>query len=91
MPKPNRDEYTRQAVTAIRQAVRNEPSFPEWLAATLATAIADHPSGWYALIAGRPGSWEATAVRQLIVGTVGEGNELLAEYRTWPGGPDASL
>lgn len=81
-------DYTLQAVAAIRRAVASEPSFPEWLAATLATAIADHPGGWYALIEGRPGSWEAAALSQLMAGTVGEDDEGLPMYRTWPGGPD---
>jgi hypothetical protein len=79
-------DYTRQAVAAIRRAVASEPSFPEWLAATLATAISDR--GSRTLTDGRPASWEADLVRRLIVGTVGEDDEGLPEYRTWPGGPD---
>jgi len=79
-------DYTRQAVAAIRCAVASEPSFPEWLAATLATAISDR--GSHTLTAGRPGSWEADLVRRLLVGTVGEDDEGLPAYRAWPGGPD---
>jgi hypothetical protein len=84
----NSDDYTRAAVDAVRRAVASEHSFPEWLAHTLATAIADHPDGSHALVAGRPGSWEASFVRQLIGGTVGEDDEMLAHYRSYPGGPD---
>ena len=81
-------EHTRVAVAAIREAVTREHSFPEWLAAVLATAVSDNEIGWYALIAGRPGSWEADHVRRLIVGTVGEDGAMLSHYRSYPGGPD---
>lgn len=82
------NDYTRAAVSAIRQAVAAEHSFPEWLAHTLATAVSDHPDGSRALTAGRPGSWEASYVRQLIGGTVGHEDEYLAQFRSYPGGPD---
>jgi hypothetical protein len=74
-------------VAAVRRAVAGEPHFAEWLAHTLATAVCDHPDGIDALIGGS-GSWESGAVRQLIEGTVGHDEEYLADYRTWPGGPD---
>lgn len=82
------DEYTRQAVAAVRRAVQSEDDFPGWLAGVLATAVTDHEQGGYALVARRPGSWEAEHVHHLIVGTVGEDDEMLSLYRTWPGGPD---
>lgn len=82
------DDYTRQAVAAVRRAVRAEQSFPEWLAGVLATAVSDHEQGGYALVAGRPESWEAEHVHRLIVRTVGEDDEMLSTYRDWPGGPD---
>jgi hypothetical protein len=81
-------DYTRAAVAAFRRAVEDEPSFPEWLAQTLATAVSDNPKGSFALIAGRPGSWEASFVRQLVGGTVGYDDEHLAQFLTFPGGPD---
>ena len=82
------DDYTRAAVAAVREAVTREHSFPEWLAAVLATAVSNNEVGWYALVAGRPGSWEADHVRNLIVGTVGEDGEMLPHYRSYPGGPE---
>lgn len=82
------DDYTRQAVAALRRAVRSEPDFPGWLARTLATTVSDHEQGGYALVAGRPGSWEAEHVHRLIVGTAGEDDEMLEMYRSYPGGPD---
>jgi hypothetical protein len=81
-------DYTRQAVAAIRSAVRDEKSFPEWLASVLATVVSDHELGGYALISGRPGSWEAHLVWRLIAGTVGEDGGRLSQYRRFPGGPD---
>ena len=75
------DDYTQTAVAAIRRAIEAEHSFPEWLARTLAAAVSDHPNGSYALIAGRPGSWEADLVRKLIGGTVGYDDEHLSDYR----------
>jgi hypothetical protein len=82
------DYYTRAAVAAVREAVENQISFPEWLAAVLATAVSDHKDGGYALVARRPGSWEADLVRRLIDGTVGEDDEMLSTFRSYPGGPD---
>lgn len=78
--KLGEQDYTAKAVAAIKLAVEHEHSFPEWLAHTLARAVADHPSGTYALIAGRPGSWEAALVEQLMTGTVGAGDEHLTDH-----------
>lgn len=82
------DDYTRQAVDAVRRAVASEKDFPGWLASTLATAVSDHPEGGYAVVASRPDSWEAELVLRLMDGTVGEDNELMDTYRAYPGGPD---
>ena len=54
--------------------------FAGWLAATLARTAA-LVGGTEQLLAGRPGSWEAGLVRQLLAGTVGEDDEHLAQYR----------
>jgi hypothetical protein len=71
--------YTRQAAAAIEQAARAEHDFAGWLAAALATAAARLGSS-HALIAGRPGSWEAGLIRQLLGGTVGWDDEYLPGY-----------
>jgi hypothetical protein len=66
-PEPT---YTDRATIAILDAVRAEHDFGGWLASVLATAAAELGSST-ALIAGRPGSWEAGLVEQLVRGTVG--------------------
>jgi hypothetical protein len=68
--------YTRQAADALTRAARAEYDFAGWLAAVLATAAGRLGSS-DALIAGRPGSWEASLVDQLVKGTVGYGDEYL--------------
>ena len=72
--------YTDRATTAVIEAVRQEHDFGGWLAAVLATAAAELGST-AALIAGRPGSWEADLVQQLVSGTVGWDDEYLSDYR----------
>lgn len=74
------NSYTRAAAHAIADAVDAEHSFPEWLATILA-AVAARQGNSYDLIAGRPGSWEALLVDSLVKGTVGAGEEYLADYR----------
>jgi hypothetical protein len=54
--------------------------FPGWLARHLATAAARLGST-EALLASRPGSWEASDLRQLLGGTVGHDDEYLGTYR----------
>jgi hypothetical protein len=68
--------YTARAVAAITQAARAEHDFAGWLAQVLAVA-AGQLGGSDALIEGRPGSWEASFVDQLVKGTVGYGDEYL--------------
>jgi hypothetical protein len=70
--------YTRQAVGALAQAVEHEHDFAGWLAAVLAQVAARKGSS-DALTAGRPGSWEASLVDQLVKGTVGYHDEYLGE------------
>ena len=66
--------YTRSAVAAMARAVDAEHDFPGWLADVLAR-IAAHAGSADALTAGRPGSWEAALVEQLVKGTVGYGDD----------------
>jgi hypothetical protein len=73
-------DYTKQAHAAILAAVREQHDFGGWLAAVLSSVAADLGSS-DALTAGRPGSWEAEHVRGLVNGTVGWGDEFLAEFR----------
>ncbi len=68
--------YTRQAAVAITNAARAEHDFAGWLAAVLAD-VAGRLGSSDALTEGRPGSWEASLVDQLVKGTVGYGDEYL--------------
>ena len=70
-------DYTDHARDAIVRAVRAEQDFGGWLAGVLAAAAAELGSS-YTLTAGRPASWEADLVQQLVKGTVGWGDEFLA-------------
>ena len=79
-PEPS---YTDHATTAILAAVREEHDFGGWLAQILATAAAQLGCT-AALTAGRPGSWEADLIRQLVCGTVGWDDDYLADYAKQP-------
>jgi len=68
--------YTRQATAAITRAARAEHDFAGWLAGVLAD-VAGRLGSSDALTEGRPGSWEASLVDQLVKGTVGYGDEYL--------------
>jgi hypothetical protein len=72
--------YTTAAIMAIAQAAAAEHDFAGWLASVLAT-VAAGVGGSDALLAGRPGSWEAAHVRDLLHGTVGHDDEYLQQYR----------
>jgi hypothetical protein len=74
------DAWTEAAAAAIAEAVRTEHDFGGWLAMVLSTVAAGLGSS-DALTAGRPGSWEAALVDQLVKGTVGYGDESLAHDR----------
>lgn len=76
-------DYTRAAADALTAAVDAEQDFPGWLAAVLAQVAARKGSS-DALTAGRPGSWEASLIGQLVKGTVGQDDEYLPE----PDSPD---
>ncbi|MGH2857539.1 MAG: hypothetical protein ACRDMJ_08635 [Solirubrobacteraceae bacterium] len=73
-------DYTCQARAAVQSAVHSEHDFGGWLADVLATVAAGLGST-DALTAGRPGSWEADLVRQLVKGTVGWDDDCLADYK----------
>lgn len=80
IPHAKNGDYTKQAHTAILVAVREQHDFGGWLAGVLATVAAELGST-EALNAGRPGPWEAEHVRALVNGTVGWGDEYLADYK----------
>lgn len=80
IPGASNDDYERDAHRAILQAVREQQDFGGWLAGVLARVSADLGST-FALTAGRPGSWEADLVQQLVKGTVGYDDDYLADYR----------
>ncbi len=72
--------HTRAAVDALTRAVDEEHDFAGWLAGVPARVAARKGSS-DALTAGRPGSWEASLVDQLVKGTVGHDDEYLPDYR----------
>ncbi|ADB31273.1 hypothetical protein Kfla_2194 [Kribbella flavida DSM 17836] len=77
------------AATAVTRAIRaiNAGQRPgdgaEFITHLLATVAANLGSS-QAVIAGRPGSWEAAGVRSLLASTVGEDDDYLMSYRTAP-------
>ena len=75
--------YTRSAVKALARAVDAEHDFAGWLADVLARVAAIKGSS-DALTAGRPGSWEASLIDQLLAGTVGYGDGYLPERTASP-------
>lgn len=63
---------------------RREPEdWAEFVTQVLAAAAAN-VGGVETVLGGRPGSWEADGVRQLLTGTVGHDSEHLWEHRTQP-------
>ena len=80
IPDATNGAYTTEAHTAILAAVRDQHDFGGWLAGVLASVAADLGST-SALTAGRPGSWEADLVQQLVKGTVGWDDDYLADCK----------
>ena len=60
-------DYTAAATDAVRAAVAAEHDFGGWLSHVLED-VARELGGSEALVAGRPGSWEAEHVRRLAAG-----------------------
>jgi hypothetical protein len=79
-PAPPSAEDEARFTAILVQAATCGYDFPGWLARQLATAAARLGST-DALLASRPGSWECAAFRQVLIGTVGEGDEYLSTYR----------
>jgi hypothetical protein len=78
-------DHTVAAVAALLDGHGAESDFAGWLADVLACAAASLGSS-AALIAGRPGGWEAVLVDQLVKGAVGHGDEDLTFYGREQGG-----
>ena len=72
--------YTDAAVDAFVAACRDTHDFSGWLADALCRAAAKC-GGIDTLTAGRPGSWEAARVRELLYGTAGDTDYFLEAYR----------
>jgi hypothetical protein len=73
-------DRTARAVSLITAEAKAGHDVAGWLADVLARAAARLGSS-EALLSGRPGSWEADLVRQLLQGTVGDGGEYLDGYK----------
>jgi hypothetical protein len=73
---------TRVRGAGTDQAVTEPADFAD-VAAHVLTAVAANVGGVETLLAGRPGSWEADLVRQLVSGTAGEDGDLV-RWRTEP-------
>ncbi|WP_207219100.1 hypothetical protein [Pengzhenrongella frigida] len=52
------------------------------IACHVRTAVAANVGGVERLLSGRPGSWEADYVRQIVLSTAGEGSQELLRWRT---------
>jgi hypothetical protein len=76
----SRSDYTADAHRAVLRAVHDQHDLGGWLAGVLAHVSADLGST-SALTAGRPSSWEAELVQQLVTGTVGYEDDYLADYK----------
>jgi Helix-turn-helix len=72
---------TDRAVETLLRAARTEHDFAGWLADVLAK-VAGQLGSSDALTEGRPGSWEASLVDQLVKGTVGHDDKYLPKPRT---------
>ncbi len=68
------------ALSTFRTAVASGEDIGEFIAHTLARLAADL-GGTVAVIANRPGSWEAALIAELLSGTVGPDDENLNMYR----------
>lgn len=74
----------RRTIGAGTPDEHTEPDDFADLAAHVLTAVAANVGGIEELLAGRPGSWEADLVRQLVQGTAGTEPADLMRYRTEP-------
>jgi hypothetical protein len=78
-----REQLLAEAVRVLTEAARTTGDFAEFLTHAAAGAAANIGS-IDALLAERPGSWEAHYVRDMLTATVGDDEQYLLEYRTEP-------
>jgi hypothetical protein len=79
----SREQSLVDAVTVLTAAARTCSDFAEFLTHVVAGAAANL-GGIEELLAGRPGSWEAHYVRELLTASVGHDEQYLHGYRTEP-------
>jgi hypothetical protein len=85
-PVLQRDETAAQAPGQslwVDSGGREPADWAEFVSHALAGAAANM-GGIEAILAGRPGSWEAESVRNLLASTVGHDEQYLLEHRTEP-------
>jgi len=78
-----REQLLAEAVRVLTEAARTTGDFAEFLTHATAGAAANIGS-IDALLAARPGSWEAHYVRDMLTATVGDDEQYLIEHRTEP-------
>jgi len=86
-PAERRGEYDRQftaAAEALTAAIRTGATDGGEIVSYLLATTAANLGGVHAITAGRPGSWEADHVDQMLFSTVGWNGEYLWQYRTAP-------
>ena len=77
------EQLLTEAVRVLTEAARTSSDFAEFLTHAAAGAAANIGS-IDALLAERPGSWEAHYVRDMLTATVGDDEQYLIEHRTEP-------
>lgn len=99
---PSKPDLIGDAIAALTAAARGtrtigagtpyehtEPVDFGEIACQVLTAVAANVGGVEELLAGRPGSWEADYVRQIVHSTAGDRPEDLAPWRTEPDHPES--
>jgi hypothetical protein len=79
----SREQLLTDAVRVLTEAARSTGDFAEFVTLAVAGAAANIGST-DALLAGRPGSWEAHYVREMLTAAVGYDEQYLMEHRTEP-------
>ena len=72
-----------QAIKLMTELFRETDDYSEAVTIVLASVAANAGSS-YALISGRPGSWESGVLSQMLGSTVGPDDAVLMQYRTEP-------
>jgi hypothetical protein len=79
----SREQLLIDAVRVLTEAARSTGDFAEFVTLAVAGAAANI-GGIEQALAGRPGSWEAHYVREMLTSTVGCDEQYLHEHRTQP-------